>query len=935
MRGELVALDLETTGLDPANDSIIEFGAVRLKNGEIVDELAILIDPGFSIPTETTLITGIRTEDVRGKPSIASVLSQIQSFVGQSPVIGHNVEFDMGFLRQQGLFKSHATIDTYDLASVLLPQAPRYNLNSLTTEANIELEHAHRALDDARATALLYWHLWQKALELPYSTLYEISRAAQAVNWETGHVFTAALEEVSANTTERTLPNLDSTDLFTLPGDTPTVEKINRTETTFHIEVLLDENEKLSQTLANYEQRPQQREMMLAVNNALQHGQHLMVEAGTGTGKSIAYLIPAISTTLQQQTRVVISTNTINLQEQLIFKDIPQLKQALGIDFNATIMKGRGNYLCPRRLSVHRRRQQTSIHDARMLAKILVWLLHSKTGDKGEISLRGPAEHATWQRLSAEDEGCTTNRCLQLMNGTCPFHRARTAAEASQILIVNHALLISDAASENRVLPDYRYLIVDEAHQLEDAITNGLGFRIDQETLLRRIDALGTPNRGLLGDVLGSLRDHVPDKQVARMEVFVQNVGQATGVMRLHITTLFNSLYALITDLQGNNPYAQPHFRIVEQQRNQPRFDEIRSAYDTLDEYLDAVTDALFHLAEGVRRLSQSDIPGFDDLVSNLASVARYFDNIRTHLSAFATKPDANTIYWLNNGVSATDISLQTAPLHVGTLMEQYIWQTKEAVILTSATMRTGDTFDYIRERLYAENVETLDVGSPFNYSEAALVYVPDDIPDPTDRQGHQNAVERSVIELAAALNGRVMALFTSYGQLRQTAQAVTPRLALGDITVYTQSDGSSRQALLEGFKSSEKAVLLGTRSFWEGVDIPGDSLSAIIIARLPFTVPSDPIFAARSETYANAFNDFAVPDAILRFRQGFGRLIRTKTDKGIVAILDNRVITKGYGAQFLESLPNCTIQYGTLNQLPQVALSWLNASTSTIQDTR
>ena len=216
-------------------------------------------------------------------------------------------------------------------------------------------------------------------------------------------------------------------------------------------------------------------------------------------------------------------------------------------------------------------------------------------------------------------------------------------------------------------------------------------------------------------------------------------------------------------------------------------------------------------------------------------------------------------------------------------------------------------------------------LGSPFDYRTSTLVYVPDDVPDPNERKSYQHAVERGIIELAAALNGRVLALFTSFAQLRETGQAITPRLALGNITVFDQSDGSSRQALLDGFRTSERAVLLGTRSFWEGVDIPGDSLSALVIVRLPFAVPSDPVFAARSETYGNSFTEYALPDAILRFRQGFGRLIRTATARGIVTILDRRLGKKGYGANFIASLPDCTVQHGSLDFLPVAASEWLS----------
>ena len=268
---------------------------------------------------------------------------------------------------------------------------------------------------------------------------------------------------------------------------------------------------------------------------------------------------------------------------------------------------------------------------------------------------------------------------------------------------------------------------------------------------------------------------------------------------------------------------------------------------------------------------------------------------------------------------------MHATPLHVGPLVEEHLWESLETIVLTSATLRSAGNFNYLRERLNGNNLRAVEVGSPFDYRASTLLFVPSDMPEPAQRERYQAAVERGLVELAAALDGGLLALFTSYSQLRQTAQEITPRLALGGIEVLSQSGGSSRSALLQAFREREKAVLLGTRSFWEGVDIPGDDLRALVIVRLPFSVPSDPIFAARSETFVDPFNDYAVPDAILRFRQGFGRLIRSHEDRGIVAVFDRRVLSKRYGQHFLNDLPDCTRVTAPLASLPQEALRWLS----------
>lgn len=921
MRGELIALDLETTGLDVNKDSIIEIGAVRIHDGKILEEYSTLVNPGFVIPAETTHITGIHQEDLRNAPTLTAVLPEITAFVGNAPVIAHNVSFDMGFMRRFGTLKSNLPLDTFELASILLPRVPRYSLSSLSALLDIDLENAHRALDDARATALLYWHLWEKMTALPPAILLEITRSMQNLQWETGEVFRAAYDEVK---TQDDADEIQSVlDVFDpLDGNTKALNAndVLNTIDVSDVDAVLGEGGKLSNYLPNYENRQEQLLMAQSIAHIFNDGGNLMVEAGTGTGKSLAYLVPAVLWAAKNNQRIVISTNTINLQDQLINNDVPLLKQVMEQDFRAEVMKGRGNYLCPRRLAAVRRRHPNNIDELKTLAKILVWLQESQTGDKNEISLRS-GEYFVWSRLSAEDEDCSLHRCQAQMEGTCPYFKARKKAEAAHIVVSNHALLVSDAISDNAVLPSYKYLIVDEAHQLEDAVTNGLSIRIDQTGLLRRLTDLGGVNSGLLGDLLRSTKDSAPDKHAMRLEAFIQNIGDATKAMGVYTRSFFESVNQFIQDSRSDKAYK---IRLDDKRRGHASFQMLGSSWETLAEYFEVVIDAMGQLASALHQLEKYDIPSFDDHVNAAAATERNLTTIFNELNACILEPEANRVYWINNARSVDWLSLQSAPLHVGPLMEDYIWNAKNSVVLTSATLRTAGSFEFTRERLFAESAKELAVGSPFDYKQSTLLYVPDDIPQPNER-GYQSAIEKGIVELAAALNGRVLALFTSYAQLRETAANISPRLSLGNIAVFDQATGGSREALLDSFKSTEKAVLLGTRSFWEGIDIPGDDLVALVIVRLPFAVPNDPIFAARSGTYANSFNDYAVPDAILRFRQGFGRLIRTKSDRGIVSIFDSRVIHKSYGVKFLESLPDVTLEYGKLAELPTKATSWLS----------
>lgn len=919
MRKELCALDLETSGLDIQNDAIIEIGLVRLSGGLIVDEYATLINPGFQISAETTHITGIQQDDLRKAPLLPQILPTITAFAGNAPIIAHNVKFDLGFMRRFGCLKQNQAIDTLEIASILLPKAPRYGLSALTEMLEIQLENAHRALADARATALLYWKLYEIACALPKNLLQEIHRTGRELNWELADFFEQAHQEAA----DRPIRFQWLSQPVPAPAPDRHIAESPRSIEAEKLANRLSEDGPLAKILPNYESRPQQIAMTEEIAQAFNAGEHLLVEAGTGIGKSLAYLTVAAEWAIQNRERVVIATYTTHLQEQLQQNDGPIVSELCSEPLAIAVLKGRANYLCPRRLEALRRRRPANLDELRVLSKIMIWLDQGGSGDRNELTLRGP-ENNTWNRLSAQDEGCTTVRCSASMQGVCPYYRARRKAEAAQVLIVNHALLVSDAMREHRVLPDYQMLIIDEAHQLEEAITNGLSQRVDAVSITGRIQDLGNLQTGTLGEMLRSTRDKIPGKMYARMEAYVQSIAEVLEAMKSAVRAYFGA----VRDYYGesNRSGEGGSIRIDAIKRQQSSFQGIIHHWDRLSEYLEGVSDALQRLNSGLGRVESNGIAGLEDLQHSLGSAAEFFAETLQVLKAFSIEPDANQIYWISAAQQSDYTAVQSAPLHVGAIAAQELWNSKRSIVLTSATLQSNDGFHYLRDRLHAEHVREVVLGSPFDYRTSALVYIPNDIPEPkaNTKVTYQRAVERAIIELATVLNGRVMVLFTSYAQLRETASAIAPRLALGDIRLYDQVTGGSRESLVDGFRSTERAVLLGTRSFWQGVDIPGDDLSALVITRLPFAVPSEPVFAARSETYQDSFGDFAVPDAVLRFRQGFGRLIRTRTDRGIVAVLDSRIIGKGYGSAFLDSLPDCEVRIGPLEGLAHTAESWL-----------
>jgi DNA polymerase-3 subunit epsilon/ATP-dependent DNA helicase DinG len=372
------------------------------------------------------------------------------------------------------------------------------------------------------------------------------------------------------------------------------------------------------------------------------------------------------------------------------------------------------------------------------------------------------------------------------------------------------------------------------------------------------------------------------------------------------------------------NEYAQ-QVRILDALRRQPAWSEVEVHWQNLSHFTSGIADAMTQLVVGLHELSDYDITDYDDLVSSFTAASRHLTELHLRLEELVTAPAPNTVYWVEFRPDGRRISVHAAPLDVGPLVKEHIWYAKDSVILTSATLRTNNSFSYVQERLDAEDVDGLVIDSPFDYQSNTLLYLINDIPEPRERSAYQRAVEEGLLELVLATEGRTLALFTSYAQLRETSNAIGPALGQRGIAVYDQSDGTSRTQLLEGFVESERAVLMGTRSFWEGVDVPGEDLSVLAIIRLPFSVPSDPLFAARSEMFDDAFFEYSIPETILRFRQGFGRLIRRQDDRGVVAIFDRRLLSKGYGRHFIDALPPCTTQRGSIHDLPQEAVRWLN----------
>jgi DNA polymerase-3 subunit epsilon/ATP-dependent DNA helicase DinG len=732
----------------------------------------------------------------------------------------------------------------------------------------------------------------------------------------------------------------------------------------------------MSQVLTNYEWRPQQLEMSQAVANALNKGHHLVIEAGTGTGKSIGYLLPAILYALRTGERVVVSTNTINLQDQLFTKDLPVLHKVLGgpekgrkqkaraaredgaqggitdLKFKDALLKGKSNYLCLRRWYSFRRGSPSSIEQLRVMVKLMIWVPETETGDRNELLLLNE-ENGVWSHVSVSEEGCPLYECQIKQKGLCFFDRAKRKARMADVLVVNHSLLLADLAMGGGVLPEYGHLIIDEAHNLEDEATDALGFTVDRTMVMKLLTELSAPpnSLGAADDFLGKLHAALAS-EMSRLKTASGGAGKLASTRNLTVlvdevsaglrttidrakgsaSELFATLVTLVEVYNDEQNVYDLRQRLTEEVRRHPTWGQLEVVWDNMGLQLAEIEKGLARITTLVgdvdwnampTSISGDGVASYSDVLLELRNNITRLHDLRSNANAAIANPDDGAVYWLEARAKGGDVALRCAPLHVGQLLDEHLFSQKESVILTSATLSTDNDFSYIRERLGLGTGVNKQLSSPFDYGESALVYVPSDMPEP-GMPGYQRVLEQTLVDMCIASEGRALILFTSHSAVRATYRAIQRPLEDKGIMVLGHNIDGSRRQLLERFKSNPRTVLLGTSSFWEGIDVVGDALSVLVIAKLPFSVPTDPVFAARSEGFEDPFLQYSVPQAILKFKQGFGRLIRSKSDRGVVAVLDRRVLSKRYGQSFLDSLPDCTTKIGLTANLPDAVADWL-----------
>jgi ATP-dependent DNA helicase DinG len=621
---------------------------------------------------------------------------------------------------------------------------------------------------------------------------------------------------------------------------------------------------------AEYEYRPGQIQMAEAVMRAFEDRHHLIVEAGTGTGKTLAYLVPAVAAALGGRGRVIISTGTKNLQEQLMEKDIPFLQSVLPKKFKAAYMKGRNNYVCLQRLN---RAQSAPVLDGLdevdYFEDVTHWSRESPTGDRSELA-NLPERLSFWRHIDARSETCIGQKCPDF--DPCFITRMRNRAQEADIVVVNHHLFFADLALRNsaygNVLPDYSAVILDEAHLIEDVVSEYFGAQVSNyqvDDLVRDISAVSLENAEV---------DREVTKTCSRVERFAADFWMGFRMGRGE---------------EGRYPIVPGTF----------------ATRSSSGEINPTPLGDLFMALDGALARLETTLDALKDKPAEVENLVRRIRQARFDLQFIVTGADKKFVYWTER--RGRGFFVRASPIDVSGLLEDKLFSQVETVVLTSATLSSAGNFSFIRERLGLDKAKDLIAESTFDYQSQALLYLPPKMPDPRSSDWAQ-AAAAEVIKIVNATDGRAFVLSTSLAGMQSLYDLVMPEL---DYPCFLQGS-AAKGRLLARFRETPNAVLFATSSFWQGVDVRGEQLSCVIIDKLPFAVPTDPIVAARQryieDEGGSSFFEYSVPQAIITLKQGLGRLIRSTTDRGVLAVLDPRLHTKAYGRTFLKSLPPCRV---------------------------
>ncbi len=932
-----VVIDVETTGNKPFEDKIIQVGLVLMEDNNIKETFSSLVYTDTIIPEFIQDLTGISNEMLISAPTIDEVIQQLLPFLENSIFVAHNALFDYEFIQfalEETGYEAFSgfVIDTLQLSKILLPMSQSYKLELITDELNIIHDNPHNAIDDAKATGILFIKLLDILKNMPLIYLQKLAEIFKINNQGLYLIIDQFIDEkINKYQTNDELDYVIHNQVV-LRKDIED-KNIKDSEVDYdQFNSIFDENGLLIANFPDFELRLGQKEMSMEIMDAFNESIHLMIEAGTGTGKTLAYLIPAIYWAKEHKEKIVISTHTINLQEQLYHKDIPLLKEIVPFDFSSTILKGRNNYLCLRKFEI--KLMQFSNVDLSYdnlvdIAQIYTWLTLTNTGDVEEINLSLSGRNL-WNDLRSDADSCLNRLCPWF--NLCYYHRVKQKAQMADIIITNHSLLLTNYKTDHRILPSYNRLIIDEAHQFEGVATKHLGYELNQNQFNYFLSKYyKDAKNGLLLNIINDLLSSKNSDQINMSNIIKNEIIPLIVQINDEAQKYFDLISDYINLATKKSDINRRTLRIVDKIIQTSEWKNILLVAENIQINLTEWLNGMGNLSQQMRNvgIDENLYADFSGYIKDLKKIIFIF----TELNA---AKDPNMVYWIEAVLRGKKLVsyLYAVPIEIGPLIRSSLIDKLDSVIMTSATLSVNDSFNYASKDFGFnpddQELRKILLPSPFKYEEQVMVYIPNDVPYIKDvsEEKYIEYIAKNIADLTLTMDGRTLVLFTSHTMLQKTYKRLKDILKSDQINVLGHGiDSSSRSKLTKNFKSNSKTVLLGTSSFWEGVDIPGDNLSALVIVRLPFTPPNNPVQEAKEEKLKaeqkNSFIELSLPEAVIRFKQGFGRLIRTQKDRGVVVIFDRRIVESRYGKTFINSLPPVNIRYLSFKDILKDIESW------------
>jgi ATP-dependent DNA helicase DinG len=919
---ETAFLDIETTGFDCRNDRVIEVAVIVARGPEVVERFSSLVDPGRAIPRDTTLLTGIDDASVEGAPSIDTVVRDVVALVGGRDIVAHNASFDRTFMttaaKNAGVAMGNRWLDSLELARIALPRLRTHRLRDLAEAFGID-ERFHRAAGDTEAMFRL-WRICLAGLaDLPLEVLTALARLSPSTDWTLRETLSRMAAAGKPGAFDLKYLRADSTRGHQLPGLADADERELTCPDPGTVLAEFDSDGAVGRMYAGFESRDEQRKMAEAVLDAFANRRHLAIEAGTGVGKSVAYLVPAASFALANGLGVGVATKTNTLMDQLVHGELPKLAAAMGGKLRYVGLKGYEHYPCLRKIERRMGEDGLPPEEVAHLAALVAWVAQSSWGDLDSVNLHWTPEARRKVACSVED--CTRKRCRFYPN-LCYLHGVRRRAAGAHVVVTNHALLFRDRAAAGGILPPLRYWIVDEAHAAESEARRQLSVAADHRTIRSLLGSLHTEARGGSIDAARSLV-----RSLARAggdEVLIERVERLAAGMRAEVTTattIAESFFDFLRDLRtGDEGYDSSELRITCEVRESSEWSIASGVGHSLARHMEAIVAGCRDLLTALEEAGESLVDARADLAGIASRIREQLDGLESVLDG----SDDAFVYSARVGKRAGDRrnSLEASLLDVGGELVDRFYPDVHSVVYTSATIATGDDFGHFARTIGLGSLpegawSSLRLESSYDFDRQMSVFVPTDLPEPRGTE-HFDALERLLLGVHQAMGGSVLTLFTSKREMEELYDRLEGPLASLGHNLLLQGRGVSNKRVRDEFLADERLSLFATKSFWEGFDAKGDTLRCVVIARLPFGRVRDPLYEERQQRFGRrAWEDFYLPEAVLELKQAAGRLVRSASDEGCVVVADGRLSAgRGYARTFIDSLPVSDVEL-----LPTAAL--------------